>query len=606
MTVPILQYKMTDPILQSLQETNVPQEKAAILAEAIFALLPEEVAFVARRCAILHWFDQSLVEALLEDRELTLDEMSNVYGQLLTLPFIDTIPGGLTYQNLTREGLIKRYSITQPELLQTAARLAAPYFEMREEDKKSVMEAFFCYIVAGEYEASRELQDTLFEDASSNQDWQRLDSLIQIQEEAERLPFVQPVPRNEQQFLLQGLIHRIQGKREDAILDYKHALTLNPRSILAYVSRGTVYAEQDHFAEALADYNKALQFDENFAQVYQSRGNVYTKQGKYKEAFEDNAKAIQLGLCDDIVFISKGNILNKLGKYEDAVAAYDAALRINTASVNAYIGKGEALNRLERHAEALSAYNDAIHLDPNSSEAYRGKWQALNRLASVAYKQAKFRDTQITQRHLYPWKLLATLAIASVISILLISGAYVFQSSFGRASGPLAFMGFAIYLLVITTITALDWHGFLTLNGSLKWKSMAGWQKLVVGCLFVVLNVFVLGFYLAQAYLTYRRYRQLEPLRRRRKIAELEAELGMIPRTEGKCHKCHQPLQVGAEFCAYCGEPVTQRPRICPECYTATLPDARWCPACGAQLDTPVGVYEKVVESQATRQERGF
>lgn len=207
--------------------------------------------------------------------------------------------------------------------------------------------------------------------------------------------------------------------------------------------------------------------------------------------------------------------------------------------------------------------------------------------------QSQQQSSATSQRHLYPWKLLATLAIASVVSMLLISGDFVFQSSLGGASGLLAIIGFTIYLLVITTIMVVDWHGFLTMNGLLQWKSMTGRQRFIAGCFFVALNVFVLVFYLAQAYLTYRRYRQLEPLRRRRKIAELEAELGMIPRTAGTCHKCHQPLQLDAEFCAYCGETVTQRPRICPACSTTTLPDARWCPACGAQLDTTVLSHEK-------------
>ena len=202
--------------------------------------------------------------------------------------------------------------------------------------------------------------------------------------------------------------------------------------------------------------------------------------------------------------------------------------------------------------------------------------------------QSQQQSKATSQRHLYPGKQLATLAIASIVSILLISGDYVFQGSLGGASGPLAIMGFTIYLLVITRITVVDWRGFLTMNGLLKWKSMTNKQRLTAGCLFVALNVFVLGFYLAQAYLTYRLYKQSEPLRRRRKIAELEADLGMIPRTDGNCQKCHQPLQLGAEFCAYCGETVTLRPRICPECFTTTLPDARWCPACGAQLDTTV------------------
>ena len=106
--------------------------------------------------------------------------------------------------------------------------LHPPYFEVREEDKKSVAEALFCYIVAGEQEASKALQKSLFEEASSRQDWHRLDSLLQLQEDAEQLSFVQSIPRSEQQLLLEGLIHRFQGKREAAILDYKNALTLNP------------------------------------------------------------------------------------------------------------------------------------------------------------------------------------------------------------------------------------------------------------------------------------------------------------------------------------------------------------------------------------------
>lgn len=194
----------------------------------------------------------------------------------------------------------------------------------------------------------------------------------------------------------------------------------------------------------------------------------------------------------------------------------------------------------------------------------------------------------LSQRRLYSGKRLATLAFAAAVSTLLVCGDYVFQSSLGWASGPLALVGLTIYLLVITSIMVVDWRCFLTMNGLLKWKSMRDGRKFIVGCLFVGLNVFFLGFYLAQAYSTYRLNRELEPLRYRRKIAEQEAALGMIPHTEGSCQKCHQPLQLGAEFCAYCRERVIQRPRICPVCYNTTLPDARWCPACGSQIDVNV------------------
>jgi hypothetical protein len=199
--------------------------------------------------------------------------------------------------------------------------------------------------------------------------------------------------------------------------------------------------------------------------------------------------------------------------------------------------------------------------------------------------QSQQQQSQTTsQRCLYGGKPLASLAIASAVASLLIIGASVFPG----ASASLSSMGFTLYLLVIAAILVVDWRGFLTMNGLLQWRSMTGLRRLLTGCLFIALSIFVVGFYLLQAYQTYRSYRKAEPSRRRRKIAEQEAELGMIPGTEGSCQKCHQPLQLGAEFCAYCGERVTDRPRICPECSTTTLPDARWCPMCGAQLDITI------------------
>ena len=114
--------------LRALQIAQEPLEKAAIVAEAIFALLPMDTARAARRCVVVHWFDQSIVEAMLEDSELTLDEMPAIYEQLTALPCIEAIPSGLMFQRTMREGLLKRYRLSQPELLQMAARLAAPVY----------------------------------------------------------------------------------------------------------------------------------------------------------------------------------------------------------------------------------------------------------------------------------------------------------------------------------------------------------------------------------------------------------------------------------------------------------------------------------------------
>ncbi len=389
---------MTDIVLQALQSAKDQNEKAAIIAELIFTSLPEMVALAGRRCVILHWFDQFIVENILGDCELTLDQMSEVYEQLEALPFIDILPWGLTFQETTRQGFLKHYSTTNSEALKTAARMAAPAYEANEQEKRNIAEAFFCYIVAEDQASSTALQSILFEDASKHQDWHFLDNLLQLQAEAESFPFVRPLPRNEKQLLLQGLVHRIKGKEEDALLDYQQALTINPKSALAFVSLGTTHAEQGHDKEALIAYNTALRLDNNFAPAYLSRGVLYLKQTRYKEALRDINKAQSLGLNTDAIFMSKGNIFNTLGQYEDAIAAYDQAIRLNPNDPDAYYNKGLSLDNLGRYHDAIAAYDQAIRLNPNHDIAYYNKDLSLRYASSKNLDRSKSKSKNFTRR----------------------------------------------------------------------------------------------------------------------------------------------------------------------------------------------------------------
>jgi len=402
-----------DSLLKALQATEDPLEKAALVAEAIFERLPRETTLAARRCIVLHWFDLSIVEALLEESELTIDEMNDIYEQLAALPFVDTIQSRLLFQNITRQGLLARYSLNQPELLRTAARLAAPIYEAREEDEKSIAEAFFCYRVSGDRKASVAIQNELFEQVS-HQDWRRIENLLRLQDEAESLPFVQPLPRTELQFLLRGLVHRMNGEQEAAILDYNQSLSLNPKSTLAYINRGTTYAEQKRFDEALSDYNTALQIDKSVVQAYANRGVIYAKQARYAEALKDFERAIEAGLLNSFVLRNKSETLNELGRYEEALVTYDEILRLSPEDVEAYIGRGQSLNQLEDYEQALTSFEEALRFNPDSASACRGKGYALNGLeryveALVAYDQALALDANSAEAYRGKGKALSSL-----------------------------------------------------------------------------------------------------------------------------------------------------------------------------------------------------
>jgi len=259
---------MNHSVLQELLTVDDPTERAAIAAESVINTLPEEIALVARRCTLLHWFDQPLVEALLQFTPLAQSDAREVYERIISLPFIESLAWGASFHRLTREGLLKRYADSRAELLMTAANLAAPVYSVRAEDRSSRAEAFFCFLVAGNSELASALLDNLLEQAASRGNWRYISGLHRLQDEAEQFSFVEPLLLSKQQWILRGLAHRVQGELDAAILDYTHALEINPQNALCYLIRGTIYSEQERYEEALVDYQLAYELDQTNVQVY--------------------------------------------------------------------------------------------------------------------------------------------------------------------------------------------------------------------------------------------------------------------------------------------------------------------------------------------------
>lgn len=209
-------------------------------------------------------------------------------------------------------------------------------------------------------------------------------------------------------------------------------------------------------------------------------------------------------------------------------------------------------------------------------------------MADPTFQQA---SSPAPQYYRYNKGLLAAFAAVWTISMILMfsdpsirasatAAAHTASSSFG-VSGSI---GVVLLLCVIVPVLALDWRGFTTLHGVIKWGRMKGWQKFVVGYFFIGLSMFLLPVYFIQAYGRIRQDAELRRAQQKHHVAELEASLGIMPATEGTCRNCHKPMQVGADFCAYCGTTAVEKPKVCPVCATVALPDAHFCPKCRTPL----------------------
>jgi RNA polymerase subunit RPABC4/transcription elongation factor Spt4 len=154
--------------------------------------------------------------------------------------------------------------------------------------------------------------------------------------------------------------------------------------------------------------------------------------------------------------------------------------------------------------------------------------------------------------------------------------------------GGLSGVGLLILLAEILCVMVYDWRGAITLRGALKTQRLRKGKLVSTIHWYVLLYLFfpyvMLPIYLTRTVRDQRQAAQRKPLELKRHIAEMEAQLGFLPPAEGTCRACHKQLQIGAEFCPYCGVTVIARPKVCPSCATTTFPDAKWCPQCRTAL----------------------
>lgn len=219
----------------------------------------------------------------------------------------------------------------------------------------------------------------------------------------------------------------------------------------------------------------------------------------------------------------------------------------------------------------------------NTNLSKQGKYVQNTPGANIVQSQESVDPK--ARRHRYSGRVLAAFAFGYIFSLILVFVEAALNPN-EASPGLLGTLGTLLLIVISIIVMIIDWRGFVTINGLIKWRRMPMWLRLVVGYFFIgMCAIIVPPIYFSQAFQTYRYFKQQEPIERRRKIAQLEAQMGLMPHTEGMCRNCQKPLQVGADYCAHCGASVIEQPRICPNCATTTFPDAKWCPKCRYPLD---------------------
>ena len=188
-----------------------------------------------------------------------------------------------------------------------------------------------------------------------------------------------------------GLAFYNQGRTKESIEHYLHALQIKPDYEKAHYNLGNVLNEQDRTEEAIEHYLQALRIKPDFEEAHNNLGLALNDRGRSEEAIEHYLQALRINPDFEEAHINLGNVLNKQGRTKEAKEHFLHALRINPESEKTHLNLGNILYNQGRTEEAKEHYLQALKKNPESEEAHNNLAILLVHIGNIERAIAYFR-----------------------------------------------------------------------------------------------------------------------------------------------------------------------------------------------------------------------
>jgi tetratricopeptide (TPR) repeat protein len=158
------------------------------------------------------------------------------------------------------------------------------------------------------------------------------------------------------------------GKYEDAIEQYTHAIELKPTDINLYIARGKALEEIGRYEDAYSDYEKAQVFDPDEDDILYLLGRASNEMGKYEQALKHLNHASRVAKREAKIYPEKVKTLLALGMYEQALKVSDTAMLFREDDLN-YYQRGLAYVKLNNDVLARKDLEKAISKNRDYTDA---------------------------------------------------------------------------------------------------------------------------------------------------------------------------------------------------------------------------------------------
>jgi Flp pilus assembly protein TadD len=136
-----------------------------------------------------------------------------------------------------------------------------------------------------------------------------------------------PVPHNN----LAGL-YLVQGRKKEAVQNYRAAIKADPENPAAYLALGVLYEKDKEFQNAIKIYEQALKENPDFWFAANNLASLVSETSTDKEdlkrALRPAERALQLRPADPQILDTLGWVHYRLGEYEQARGLIEQALSV--------------------------------------------------------------------------------------------------------------------------------------------------------------------------------------------------------------------------------------------------------------------------------------
>ncbi|XP_069883001.1 tetratricopeptide repeat protein 6 isoform X1 [Dipodomys merriami] len=169
-------------------------------------------------------------------------------------------------------------------------------------------------------------------------------------------------------FYQRGLC-KIKLQKDNSIIDFNRAITLNPKHYQAYLSRVAFYGSQGRYAKAILNCNEAIKIYPQGVRAYLYRGVLKYYGKNYKLAITDLSTAVNMDKNNYIAFYNRALCYTRIGELQLALIDYGIVLLLDageTLIFNTFINRGLIYTELEKYSFALEDFKQAAQIKQNN------------------------------------------------------------------------------------------------------------------------------------------------------------------------------------------------------------------------------------------------